>query len=159
MPDDPGPQGAALRWLHQCLGPSRPPECLSERGEPPALIGPEPLLTTAGRRRPPPPPPRPPANMQRAAPAQAFGGPVGGHQAAQDIADRNAALVALRQHPRFRPDFERNFEIMTHIREHIRKNAEHTIRIIQHQQQLWVHINCRGCITKKSLMFKRNTQT
>lgn len=54
--------------------------------------------------------------MQRAAPAQAFGAGHARHQAQQDIADRNAALVALRQHPRFRPDFERNFEYDPHTR-------------------------------------------
>jgi len=48
--------------------------------------------------------------MQQAGPPQVFAAPVGLSPAQQDVMDRNVALAALRNHPRFRPEFEKNFE-------------------------------------------------
>ena len=53
--------------------------------------------------------------MQIQQPQHAFAGPQQ-YLAAQDIQDRNNALIALRQHPRFQPQFEKNFEYDPHSR-------------------------------------------
>ena len=47
--------------------------------------------------------------MQNVAPQQIFAGPLQLSPAQQDLRDRNDALAALRNHPRFRPEFEKNF--------------------------------------------------